>query len=116
MRMKKSLLVLVALAVAISMVPLATAKAPPKADRGPSDNAAEQAHAAVAKTAPAAKADSGPAANASEQAQAQAAAKGEPPAKADGEPSSQAAENAKTTEIQILGERYSAPMQQMIDR
>ena len=95
--MRKTLLALVALAVAIAVAPLAAAK------DGPSPKAAEQAHAAVAKTAPAAKADSGPAANASEQAQAQAAAKGEPPAKGDGEPSSQAAENAKTTEIQILG-------------
>jgi 5'-nucleotidase len=95
--MRKTLLALVALAVAIAVAPLAAAKG------GPSPRAAEQAHAAVAKSAPAAEADSGPAANASEQAQAQAAAKGEPPAKADGEPSSQAAENAKTTEIQILG-------------
>ena len=89
MRMKKSMLALVALAVAISMVPLATAKAPPKAERGPSAKAAEQAHAAAAK------ADAAQAASAAD--------KGGPPAKADGEPSSQAAENAKTTEIQILG-------------
>jgi len=89
MRMKKSMLALVALAVAISMVPLATAKAPPKADRGPSANAAEQAHAATAK------ADGAQSANAAD--------KGGPPAKEDGEPSSKAAENAKTTEIQILG-------------
>ena len=100
--MKKTLMAVAALAVAIAVVPLAVAKSgpPAKGDRGPSANAAEQAHISAAKGT-SVQADAGPSANAAEQAQAPAGSAASANA-ADG-PSPRAVEKAQTTEIQILG-------------
>src|ERR687897_3115186 len=100
--MKKTLMAVAALAVAIAVVPLAVAKRgpPAKGDRGPSANAAEQAHISAAKGT-SVQADAGPSANAAEQAQAPAGSAASANA-ADG-PSPRAGDRAQTTEIQILG-------------
>ena len=102
MRMRRTFLALAALAVAIAVVPFAAAKSgpPAKEDRGPSANAAEQAHISAAKGT-SVQADAGLSANAAEQAQASAGSAASANA-ADG-PSPRAVEKAQTTEIQILG-------------
>ena len=99
--MKKTLVAFAALAVAIAVSPLASAKGgpPAKAERGPSANAAEQAQIS-AMNGTAARAEAAAASDAAEQAQASAQAA---PTKADDGPSPRAEEKAQTTEIQILG-------------
>ena len=107
--MKKTLVAIAAFAVAVVLVPLAAGKAPPKADRGPSVNAAEQAHVSAGKNSSAVSAGVAPAASEDAAAapvaaaQPQESAQGASAAKETGDPSPRAEEKAKTTELQILG-------------